>query len=488
MSKLVQLNSWHADWNNLKVVVYGLGVSGFSAADTLHELGAEVLVIADKADENLIDVLDVLGVKHQIGKDEQEALELLREFNPELVIVSPGIRPENEILTAASSLGSEIWTDIDLAWRLRDKNGLASQWICITGTNGKTTVTQLVEAMLHAGGIRAAACGNIGIPILDVIRDPAAFEVLVVELSSFQLHYLGHIEPLVSAVLNIADDHLDWHGSIDAYSQAKAKVYNNSSICCLYNAGDSLTEKLVARSSGTENAQAVGFTVNTPAPNEIGWVENLLVDRAFIEDPAVAEELATLEDLEKISVIGPHLMANVAAAAAISRAVGIQSAEIKAALKSFTLDSHRIELVLDQDGIRWVDDSKATNPHATAAALATFESVIWIVGGLLKGVDISPLVKKYAGRVKAAIIIGADRTPVVQAFDDHAPQIPKFEITCSAELVMQEVVEIAKSHAQPGDVVLLAPAAASMDQFLDYADRGNAFAKAIEQRVSKHNG
>ncbi len=488
MSKLVQLNSWHADWNNLKVVVYGLGVSGFSAADTLHELGAEVLVIADKADENLIDVLDVLGVKHQIGKDEQEALELLREFNPELVIVSPGIRPENEILTAASSLGSEIWTDIDLAWRLRDKNGLASQWICITGTNGKTTVTQLVEAMLHAGGIRAAACGNIGIPILDVIRDPAAFEVLVVELSSFQLHYLGHIEPLVSAVLNIADDHLDWHGSIDAYSQAKAKVYNNSSICCLYNAGDSLTEKLVARSSGTENAQAVGFTVNTPAPNEIGWVENLLVDRAFIEDPAVAEELATLEDLEKISVIGPHLMANVAAAAAISRAVGIQSAEIKAALKSFTLDSHRIELVLDQDGIRWVDDSKATNPHATAAALATFESVIWIVGGLLKGVDISPLVKKYAGRVKAAIIIGADRTPVVQAFDDHAPQIPKFEITCSAELVMQEVIEIAKSHAQPGDVVLLAPAAASMDQFLDYADRGNAFAKAIEQRVSKHNG
>ena len=312
--------------------------------------------------------------------------------------------------------------------------------------------------------------------------------MLVVELSSFQLHYLGRIEPIVSAVLNIADDHLDWHGSFDSYAQTKAKVYNNTSICCVYNAGDKLTEQLVAKSKGTEKAQAAGFTVNTPAPNEIGWVENLLVDRAFIEDPAVAEELATLEDLEKIPVIGPHLMANVAAAAAIARAVGVQSAEIKSALNGFVLDSHRIELVLEQDGIRWVDDSKATNPHATAAALATFESVIWIVGGLLKGVDIAPLVKKYAGRVKTAIIIGSDRTPVVQAFDEFAPLIPKFQITCSAELVMQEVVAIAKAHAEPGDVVLLAPAAASMDQFLDYEDRGNAFVKAIEQGVSNDNG
>ncbi|MEI8231501.1 MAG: UDP-N-acetylmuramoyl-L-alanine--D-glutamate ligase, partial [Actinomycetes bacterium] len=429
-----------------------------------------------------------LGIKHQIGHEPSEVLELVKLFNPELVIVSPGIRPENSLLLETSSLGAEIWTDIDLAWRLRDKHGVPSQWICITGTNGKTTVTQLVETMLHSGGIKAAACGNIGIPILDVIRDPSAFEVLVVELSSFQLHYLGHIEPLVSAVLNIADDHLDWHGSIDAYSQAKAKVYNNTSLCCIYNSGDKQTEQLLAKSIGTANAQAVGFTVNAPAPNEIGWVENLLVDRAFIEDPSVAEELAMLENLEKIAVIGPHLMANVGAAAAIVRALGVQSSEIKTALNGFALDSHRIELILEQDGIRWIDDSKATNPHATAAALSTFESVIWVVGGLLKGVDISPLVKKYAGRVKAAIIIGSDRATVVQAFDECAPQIPKFEIACSAELVMQEVIQVAKAHAAPGDVVLLAPAAASMDQFLDYADRGSAFAKAIEQGVSKHNG
>jgi len=488
MSKLDELTSWNSDWSELRVLVFGLGVSGFSAADTLHELGAKVLVIADKADEKLVEVLDVLGVESLIGADEQNQLDSLNAFNPELVIISPGIRPENHLLVAATALGAAVWTDIDLAWRLRDKHGMPSNWICITGTNGKTTVTQLVEAMLLSAGIRAVACGNIGTPILDVVRDPAAFEVLVVELSSFQLHYLNEIAPIVSTVLNIADDHLDWHGSIESYKEAKAKIYNNTSICCVYNSGDSVTEKLVALSRGTENAQAVGFTVNTPMPNEIGWVEDILVDRAFIDDPAEAQELATFSDLKMIPVISPHLMANIAAASAIARAVGVQPLEIQNALQGFALDAHRIELVLEQDGIRWVDDSKATNPHAAAAALASFESVIWIVGGLLKGVDIAPLVEKYSARIKFAIIIGADRAPVVEAFKTKAPNIPFVEITESKDSVMSAVIEIAKGNAVSGDVVLLAPAAASMDQFIDYADRGNAFAKAIEQGVRNTNG
>jgi UDP-N-acetylmuramoylalanine--D-glutamate ligase len=488
MSKLDELTSWNSDWSELRVLVFGLGVSGFSAADTLHELGAKVLVIADKADEKLVEVLDVLGVESLIGAEEQNQLDSLNAFNPELVIISPGIRPENHLLVAATALGAAVWTDIDLAWRLRDKHGMPSNWICITGTNGKTTVTQLVEAMLLSAGIRAVACGNIGTPILDVVRDPAAFEVLVVELSSFQLHYLNEIAPVVSTVLNIADDHLDWHGSIESYKEAKAKIYNNTSICCVYNSGDSVTEKLVALSRGTENAQAVGFTVNTPMPNEIGWVEDILVDRAFIDDPAEAQELATFSDLKKIPVISPHLMANLAAASAIARAVGVQPLEIQNALQGFALDAHRIELVHEQDGIRWVDDSKATNPHAAAAALASFESVIWIVGGLLKGVDIAPLVEKYSARIKFAIIIGADRAPVVEAFKNKAPNIPFLEITESKDSVMSAVIEIAKANAVSGDVVLLAPAAASMDQFVDYADRGNAFAKAIEQGVRNTNG
>ncbi len=488
MKKLDELTSWSSDWSELRVVVYGLGVSGFSAADTLHELGARVLVVADKADEKLLEVLEVLGVEALVGAEEQIQLDRLNSFNPELLIVSPGIRPERPLLAEATALGAQVWTDIDLAWRLRDKHGMPSNWICVTGTNGKTTVTQLVEAMLISAGIRAVACGNIGTPILDVVRDPAAFEVLVVELSSFQLHYQNEIAPIVSTVLNIADDHLDWHGSLEAYTQAKAKIYNNTSICCVYNAGDSVTEKLVSKSHRTENAQAVGFTVNTPMPNEIGWVEDILVDRAFIDDPSEAQELATFADLKKIPVISPHLMANVAAAAAIARAVGVQPLEIQNALQGFTLDAHRIELVLDQDGIRWIDDSKATNPHAAAAALASFDSVIWIVGGLLKGVDIAPLVEKYSARIKFAIIVGVDREPVVEAFRTMAPNIPFVEITDSKESVMNAVIDIAKTHAVSGDVVLLAPAAASMDQFIDYADRGTAFVKAIEQGVRNTNG
>jgi UDP-N-acetylmuramoylalanine--D-glutamate ligase len=478
MKDLLALNSWHDDWSQAKGLVFGLGVSGFSVADTLVELGAEVIVVAESAEEERLDVLSVLGVDCYIAKPEAENLALLSSFQPDFLIVSPGIKPENPMILKAQQLGIAIWTDIDLAWRVRDKWGVPSQWLCITGTNGKTTVTQMVEAMLNSGGIKAIACGNIGLPILDAIRAPERFSALAVELSSFQLHYLNQIEPLVSAVLNVAEDHLDWHGSFEKYAAAKAKIYNNTKVACVYNAEDQLTYELMSSSSNTDSAQAVGFTKFTPRPNEIGWVEEILVDRAYVEKADQARELAVLEDLAKIPFISPHLLANTAAAAAITLAAGIQPNEIKQALKHFQLDAHRIELVLDQNEVRWVDDSKATNPHAANAALSSFESVIWIVGGLLKGVDISELVRKHAAKLKAAIVIGKERDPVLSALAQFAPNCQVIEIAHQENLMFQ-VVSKAKSVAQAGDVVLLAPAAASMDQFKDYADRGESFVKAV---------
>lgn len=479
---LERLNSWHADWSKTKVLVFGLGVSGFAATDTLVELGSEVIVLADKADAEHLDILNVFGVKYSIGKTIEENLEEFRDFAPELFIVSPGIRPDNPLVSAAVESGIPVWTEVDLAWRLKDKWASSSKWICITGTNGKTTVTQMVEKMLQTAGIRALACGNIGVPVLDAIRDPAQYEALVVELSSFQLHYLNEISPLVSAVLNVADDHLDWHGSLEAYAAAKGKIYHNTQIACIYNATDSVTHRLMQQSKNTDSAQAVGFTLFTPAPNEVGWVEDILIDRAYVDTRDEATELATMEDLKQIPVISPHLLENTAAAAAIARGAGVQPDEIKQALNDFALDAHRIQLVLEKDGVRWIDDSKATNPHAASAALASFDSVIWIAGGLLKGVDISALVEKHSSSLKAVIVIGLDRAEVLAALANHAPDTKVFEITEQSN-IMQQVVTIAKEVAEPGDVVLLAPAAASMDQFVDYADRGNSFVTAVKKEV-----
>lgn len=485
MRDLSQYTSWHSDWRNLRVGVIGLGVSGFSVADTLAELGATQLVLAQKATADHLDILDVLGVPYLVGTDAvpdeiTKIPQQLIDLKPDLLITSPGVRPDSAIIRWAQQLEIPVWVDIDLAWRLRDKTDSVAEWLCITGTNGKTTTTQLTEAMLHHGGLRAKACGNIGVPILDAIREPDGLDALVVELSSFQLHYLSPIWPHSSAVLNIADDHLDWHGGFENYAATKGKVYQNVSNACVYNVADAKTEKLVEDADVVEGARAIGFTLGAPARSQIGFVEDLLVDRAFLEDRSMAIPVAELEDIAQIGVITPHLLANVAAATALARSMDVSPAAIKAAIRSFKLDGHRIELVAEAGGVAWYNDSKATNPHAAAASLASFDSVVWMVGGLLKGVDLAPLIERFAEKLRAVVVIGVDQAPVVEALQAHAPKVPVYSVaTTPNDLVMANAVDFAAGVAQPGDTVLLAPAAASMDQFKDYADRGNQFAAAV---------
>jgi UDP-N-acetylmuramoylalanine--D-glutamate ligase len=188
MTNLDQLTSWHSNWREIRAVVLGLGVSGFSVADTLAELGAKTLVVAEKAEADLLDILDVIGVPHLTGDAAKGVPQAVIEFTPDVIVVSPGIRPQHELLVWAAANSVAVWVDIDLAWRLRDKTDRLAHWFTVTGTNGKTTTVQLLTSMLNAGGIKAEACGNIGKPILDAIRDPEGFDALVVELSSFQLH------------------------------------------------------------------------------------------------------------------------------------------------------------------------------------------------------------------------------------------------------------------------------------------------------------
>ena len=493
MPNLDHLTSWHSDWRGLRVVVFGLGVSGFSVADTLAELGANVLVVAEKAEPDLLDILDVIGVPHITGDAAKGVPTQVVDHAPDLIVTSPGVLPQHALLAWASSQNLPVWVDIDLAWRLRDKTDKVAEWLMVTGTNGKTTTVQLVEAMLNHSGRRAIACGNIGTPILDAIRDPQGWDALVVELSSFQLHYMGsEIAPHSSAVLNLADDHIDWHGSFAAYGAAKAKVFNNVRVACVYNVGDTATMQMVEDADVQEGARAIGFSVVAPRLSEIGYVDDILCDRAFIQERATtAMPLATLDDLNQIGVVTPHLMANAAAAACLARAIGVSAEQISDAIRNFKMDAHRIELVCEANGVTWYDDSKATNPHAAAASLASFDRVVWVVGGLLKGVDIRPLVERFAKKLAAAIVIGIDREPILSAFADLAPEVLVHEVALGSgegERVMDEVARIAAASATPGDTILLAPAAASMDQFKDYADRGQKFAAAARQAVGEING
>ena len=486
MADLSNLTSWRSDWASLKVIVYGLGISGFAAADTLRRLGAEVLVITESANEKHLDLCEVIGAKVVLASGFDSVPKEAVEFGAALVVTSPGVKPEAALLRWAQDAQIDIFTEVDLAWRLRDRSGRASKWICITGTNGKTTTTGLVTTMLRAAGINAVACGNIGLPVLDAVCSPADYEVLVVELSSFQLHYLTHIEPEASVVLNIADDHLDWHGSREAYEAAKSKVYDHTKIACVINSRDVATQRALERSADNAEAQLVGFSLLVPAPNEIGWVEDLLIDRAYIDDPNEALELAQIADLVRVPVKSQHLLENIAAAAALVRALGVDAGCIAAGLREFELDAHRIQIVGEHDGVVYVNDSKATNPHAAAASIAAFESVVWVVGGLLKGVSLDDLISKNATKLRAAVVIGVDRSEVLAALDAKAPLCQVVEIEPGSE-VMNSAVLAAKQLAVYGDTVLLAPAAASMDQFKDYADRGYQFAQAVHDLISSDN-
>ncbi|NLT25378.1 MAG: UDP-N-acetylmuramoyl-L-alanine--D-glutamate ligase [Microbacteriaceae bacterium] len=485
--RLDGLTSWHADWRGLRVAVLGLGMTGFSVADTLAELGCEVLVVAGRPDDDRERILQVLGVPVVIAADQDEVPERLREFGAELVVASPGYPPHHALHRWAAEAGLPVWGDIELAWRLRDKTGAPSRWLLVTGTNGKTTTTQLAASMVAAGGLRVAPAGNIGIPVLDAVRDPIGYDVLVVEISSYQLHFTSTVSPEASVVLNIAPDHLDWHGSFEAYRDAKGRAYERTRIACVYNVADEATMRLVEEADVVEGCRAIGFGTDVPRVSELGVVDGVLVDRAFLDERRhSALELTTVEALRERGLSARHLVEDVLAAAALARAIGVEPAAIRAAIDGFRTDRHRNELVADRDGVLWVDDSKATNLHAADASLGAYRSVVWIVGGLLKGVDIAPLVERHADRLRAAVVIGRERAEVLAAFAQHAPAVPLVEIDAGeTERVMPRAVAEAGALVASGDTVLLAPAAASMDQFASYEDRGEQFAAAVLARMRR---
>jgi UDP-N-acetylmuramoylalanine--D-glutamate ligase len=507
-----------ADLAGLSVCVAGLGVSGPPAARVLASLGAVVTAVDSRDDterQKIASELIDLGIDVRLGG----AASAAPPSGTGLVVTSPGWQPDAPLLVAAADAGIDVIGDVELAWRLRPELGgggrqrrqaPAQRWLAVTGTNGKTTTVRMLALMLEAAGYRSVAAGNVGTSLVEVVTDPEPYEVVAVELSSFQLYWSSTIRAQAAALLNVAAHHLDWHGTFEAYADAKAKIFVPGATA-IGNLDDEWSARLTSAAGREGRAgRVVMFTLTEPGPGELGVSGGMLLDRAFgaggepVELAAVADldwtgldgdrvlaahgpqapgaNLSSSKDSKKRSP-APHNIADALAAAALARSYGAPPEAVRAGLAAFRPDPHRITLVATVRGVDYVDDSKATNPHAAAASLAAYRPVVWVAGGLAKGADddLDRLVRASASRLRAVVLLGADRAKIAAALGRHAPDVPVVEVTGPDTGIMELVVRAAARLAEPGDTVLLAPAAQSFDMFRDYPARGDAFADAVRR-------
>jgi UDP-N-acetylmuramoylalanine--D-glutamate ligase len=456
--------SYIAELKTKNILIVGGGTTGKSLANYLSSLGANFTVFDEKSTTHY-------------GLD---AITEIDDFSIyDLAIVSPGWRQDHLVIANLQSAGVEVVSEIDFAWNLKTEINPDQIWLAVTGTNGKTTTIQMLESIFIAAGVSGIACGNVGTTVVDALTSGNKFDVLALELSSFQISWSSLSQYHAVAILNIAQDHIDWHGSFEEYANAKMKLLNQSKTAVL-----NLNDPEVILRGASWTGRKVFFGFDSPQAGEIGLVEELLIDRAFVSSPENAEVIAELADIKPAV---PHNVSNAMAAAGLALAIGIAHPKVKSGLNNFELDKHRLQTVLSKDGITWVNDSKATNPHAATAALLSHLSNIWIAGGLAKGAKMDDLVRRTASRIKAAIIIGKDGEQIAIALEKHAPDVKIYRMpkSNSPEELMDQVVACAREIAELGDTVLLAPACASMDQFTSYSHRGDLFAQSVANLVAK---
>ena len=434
-----------------RVLVVGLGVSGFATAQALRAMGALVKVteasnsdaIAERAGRLLSEGIDVEIDGHRLGS-----------LDFDVAVVSPGIPPSSEIVRALRAGGVEITGEIELAAKAARCDLLA-----VTGTNGKTTTTSLLAAMLAEAGVPSTAAGNIGRPLIEAVAEVGEGGAIAVEVSSFQLESTETFHPKVAVLLNVSEDHMDWHGTFAAYAAAKARITENQSPDdhFVFNADDDT---------------AAGIAQDSPArriPFSIGRVPR---DGVGVEHGTVVAGGRALLAVEDLSLLGAAGLEDAIAAAAAALAYGLDPTAIVRALKGFRPLHHRMELVAEVDGIRYIDDSKATNPHATLAAVKGLSDVVLIAGGRSKGIDLTSL-RGTVPPVVGVVALGEARDEVERVFAGVVP----VEVVSS----MSEAVEFAAKLVSPGGSVLLSPACASLDMYESYAQRGEDFARAVRQ-------
>jgi UDP-N-acetylmuramoylalanine--D-glutamate ligase len=465
------------DLSDVRVAVLGLGVSGQASARALRRGGAVVTLVDDDAAPHP-DACR-LGAPVIGGRD-------LDLDEIDLVVASPGWPPWRAPLSAAVGR-VDVWSEVELAWRTRARPDAA--WLCLTGTNGKTTTVEMTGAIARAAGRRAIAAGNVGRPLVEAVSDPT-IDVFACELSSFQLHFTHSLAPTASLLLNIAPDHLDWHESFDEYIRDKARVADGAERAVVVGPDAGLGRIVDRWAHPDPAARRVRVTPGPPARGELGVADCVIVDRAWADD--TGREVAAIADIAHLAPpanarqagadMPRPLVLDALGAIALARAGGVDGPAIGAGLRGFALGEHRMSIVGRDGGIVYINDSKATNPHATEADFDGFapRSVVWIAGGQTKGTSMDALVRAIGGTLRGAVVIGKDRTPFTGPLRRHAPGVPVVEVPDGdTDRVMGSAVREARHLAQGSGVVLLAPAAASWDQFASYAERGKAFVAAV---------
>jgi len=454
--------------SGFRVLVVGLGVTGDAVLRWAYGRGHAVTVVDDRPATVRPErraVADALGIEIVAPPIGPEADALLGRVD--LVVPSPGVPEGHPILQAALRAGVARRSEVDLAAEVLAAAGRSL--VAITGTNGKTTVTELTVAMCLASGIEAVAAGNIGAPLLDEAQR-AGDGLVVAEVSSFQLALTtSAFRPRAAALCNLADDHLDWHRTFEAYARAKARIFaaQGPEDLLVYNADDPVVAALAAEAPG----RTVAFTV---APGAAAGYRVVIGATGRTLVAADGRELLAVDGLADDA---PHDLANVLAAAALALEVGATPAGVAAAVRDFTKGAHRVQVVAEADGIRYVDDSKATNVHAALAAIRGFPRVVLIAGGRNKGLDLG------------ALRTGSDHLVGVVAIGDAAPEVVaafRGAVPVTVATTMAEAVGAARAFAHPGDVVLLSPACASFDWYGSYAERGDDFAGEVLRQTEVH--
>ncbi|GAA4898229.1 UDP-N-acetylmuramoylalanine--D-glutamate ligase [Stackebrandtia albiflava] len=440
-----------------RYLVAGARVAGAAAARALAARGHDVVVYDRDPSDTLTGLADLVEAVHT-GDTLPEAV----IAQADEVVVSPGFAPHHWLPTTAAALGKPVYSEPELAWRLRPAD--AAPWLAVTGTNGKTTTVTMLAAVLKAAGVHTDALGNIGTPLVDAVT--ADYDALVVELSSQQLEWADRLAPEYGVLLNLDADHLSYHGGMAEYVRAKTRIWRGG--VAVGNLDDPVVAGLLAAAPG----EHVGFTLGPPPRGGFGVIDETLVDHT-------GDEPVPLVPAKAIRPAGRHHVANALAAAAVARRFGVPVEAVAAGLAAYQPQPHRNVLVGTVAGVRYIDDSKGTNPHATAAAVDSYRRIIWIAGGQLKGVDVDPLVARAADRLRGAVLLGTDRAVIAASLARHAPGVPVIRVDRDDHEAMTEVVAAAAGLAEPGDVVLLSPAAASYDMFTGYEDRGRRFADAV---------